>query len=105
MEVYGFGDKIRDLRTRRNMSQETVADHIGSTKATISGYEREVKSPSLEAVMRLALFFNVSTDYLLGLDNREIIRVKDFSLEDQKEFLRIFNAIEDFVHRNDEIIE
>lgn len=102
MAVYGFGEKIKDLRTRRNLSQEEVAKRVELTKATISGYERGIKSPSVEAVVNLALLFNVSTDYLLGINNRNIIRGKVFSQEEQKEILRILGVVEDFVVQHEE---
>lgn len=77
------------------MSQEEVAKRVELTKATISGYERGIKSPSVEAVVNLALLFNVSTDYLLGVDNRNMIRGKVFSLKEQKEILLLSAVITD----------
>lgn len=73
------------------------------TKATISGYERGIKSPSVEAVVNLALLFNVSTDFLLGMDNRNIIRGKFFSPEEQKDFLQLLGVVEDFIARQKEL--
>lgn len=64
-----LGDKIRDARKRNNYTQEQLANLVGVKKNTITGYEKNVREPSLEMVKKLAQTFGVSTDYLLGVSN------------------------------------
>lgn len=65
-----FGERLRDLRKQRGISQSVVADFLGVNKQTISEYERGRRRPagetSLEVYEKLADFFNVDLMYLLG---------------------------------------
>ena len=64
-----LGQRIGELRTALGWSQVTLAQRIGVTKQTVSNWENENIQPSIEMLVRLAKLFNVSTDYLLGLEN------------------------------------
>ena len=61
-------EKLRLLREERHLTQLQVANKIGVSKATISAYETASKAPSLEVIVRLARFYGVSVDYLVGVD-------------------------------------
>ncbi|MCM1158322.1 MAG: helix-turn-helix domain-containing protein [Bacteroidales bacterium] len=63
-----IGDKIKSLRKSFHITQEELANSIGISRQTITGYERKISQPDIEILKRLASFFSVSTDYLLGLD-------------------------------------
>jgi len=61
-----FGDKIRALRLERGLSQRELARTLGlASRAHISNLEAGRKAPSLDLIVRLADFFEVTTDYLL----------------------------------------
>ena len=64
-----FGDRLRELRDQRDISQKELADKLGVNKQTISQYERDVREPSLDMLSSLCDFFNVSADYILGKTN------------------------------------
>lgn len=66
-----LGDKIKKLREGKNISQKELAKEIGVTDAMVSMYENDKKNPSLEVITKLAAFFNVSTDYLLGAETMQ----------------------------------
>ena len=51
----------------------TIAKRLWVTKSTISAYEMGAKYPSLDMLIKLAAMFNVTTDYLLGVDKRRQI--------------------------------
>jgi transcriptional regulator with XRE-family HTH domain len=61
-----FGQRLRLLRKARNLSLKDVADSIGSLKSTIGNLERGTKAPSIDMLLTLADFFDVSLDYLVG---------------------------------------
>ena len=65
-----FSDRLRELRQRKSVSQQELADYLGVNKQTISGYERGVRRPSgehaIETLEALADYFNVDLAYLLG---------------------------------------
>ena len=98
MEVYDFGERLRRLREKRRFSQVDVADRIGIKAATVSGYERNVTTPSLDILRRLALTFNVSTDYLLGLTDREEIYLDDLLDESKAAAMRLLDDLREIIH-------
>ena len=61
-----IGAAISDLRKERNISQKELAAYLHVSIGTISNYENGVRYPDLEKVCKLADFFDVSVDYLLG---------------------------------------
>lgn len=64
-----LGHRISQLRTSAGWSQVELSKRLGVTKQTVSNWENENIQPSIEMLVRLAKLFNVSTDYLLGLDD------------------------------------
>ena len=60
-------NRIRDLREDRDLSQSTVAKIIGTTQQQYSKIETGKADISGEKLMRLAEFYNISVDYILGL--------------------------------------
>jgi len=64
-----FADRLRLLRLTRRLSQAAVARALGVTPATISAYENRRQEPSLDKLVRLATFFDVTVDYLCGASN------------------------------------
>ena len=62
----GFGERLRRLRKERNVTQTALAEHIGVVPSAIGKYERLPQAyPSVDALIKIADFFNVSIDYLL----------------------------------------
>lgn len=77
--MYDLGEKLKNLRIKKKFTQEQVAKRIGLHKSSINGYENDNRVPPTEILSKLALFYNVSTDYLLGHDNRKFIYVNQLS--------------------------
>ena len=61
-----IGQKIRDLRKQKRMSQTELAKSAGVSQTTVTAWETGKAEPSSSAVAKLADIFNVTTDYLLG---------------------------------------
>lgn len=62
-----FGERLRQLREERNLTQKAIAGIIGISPRMVSFYESGAHFPREEGtLLRLAQFFGVSTDYLLG---------------------------------------
>lgn len=61
-----FGLRLRQLRTARALSQMEFSKQIGISKSSVNMYERGEREPGLETLERIADFFNVDMDYLLG---------------------------------------
>ena len=61
-----FKDRLKELRKELNLTQEEFAQKIGYTRTAISAWEIGRNEPSNDDMVKLANYFNVSTDYLLG---------------------------------------
>ncbi|MDR6880388.1 helix-turn-helix transcriptional regulator [Bacillus sp. 3255] len=61
-----FSNRLKYLRNQKNMTQEQLGQKINVTKVSISGYENSNRTPDMETLQKIADFFEVSVDYLLG---------------------------------------
>ena len=61
-----FGQKLRKLRKKFNMTQKNVADCIHVSRSAIAGYEKKGRQPSHEKLTAIADLFEVPVDYLLN---------------------------------------
>ena len=77
----GFGDRLKELRKQKGLTQEQLAEIIGSTKQAISQYERKVRTPDPDVAGVLADYFNVSMDYMFGKSNVTVRLVNAEELE------------------------
>ena len=66
MEIDFKKNNIRELRLEWNMSQRVLAEAIGTSQANISRWEKGIIEPSIIECWRLADYFNVSIDVLVG---------------------------------------
>ena len=66
-----FAKRVKELRLRAKLSQEKVAEAMGSYQADVCRSERGLMVPSMIKVAMYAKFFGVSTDYMLGLSSVE----------------------------------
>lgn len=58
--------RLKDLREDNDLKQQQVADYLGITRSAYSNYENGIREIPLELLMKLADFYHVSVDYLLG---------------------------------------
>lgn len=65
-----FGTVLKELRLKSGMTQKELAAKLGVTKSVVSYYELAERTPSPEILVKLAKIFNVSADYLLGIENK-----------------------------------
>lgn len=79
--TYDFGLRLKKLRRKKKLSQAQLAAKLNVTKSSISAYERNISIPPAETIKQLALIFNVTTDYLLGMNNRRVIVLDGLSEE------------------------
>jgi transcriptional regulator with XRE-family HTH domain len=62
-----FGERLKALRTEKNLGQNALAKEICVSNASISYWETGKQEPCAEVIFKLADYFGVSADYLLGL--------------------------------------
>lgn len=85
-----FGDNLKKIRSEKNISQGELADLIGIHATHISRYERNLTSPSIEALKKIANALGVPTDALVYGTNEEKAKSK---LSDN-ELLSMFNRVQ-----------
>ena len=98
--IYLFGDKLKELRKARNITQQELASILNVTKPTISNWENNKGCADGEILIQLANYFNVSSDYLLGLTKEDLDKVerlkkalKENGIEDIETAMKIVSAL------------
>lgn len=86
-----FGSRLKELRKEYSVTQEELANILQVRRPAISGYETKNQQPDFDRLIKLANFFNVTTDYLLGRSN--IRNTEKPMKEEQHEILSIFNKL------------
>lgn len=100
MEVYDFGLRLKELREAKKLSQTEVAARLNVVPSTISGYESNTITPSLEQFTRMAILYNTSLDYMMGFDNRTCFYLDGLSKGQQQAILDIVNRLKDLFLQN-----
>lgn len=106
-----LGNRLAKLRKRKGLSQYEVADRIGFSRGKYSNYEQGSRKPDPDTLKLLADFYDVSTDYLLGREEKtkksdrdrlidkinsvaiESLHFEDFDSYTEKDLLMVYNTI------------
>ena len=64
-----IANRIKELRNENNLSQHALAEQIGVSQKAIDFWEKGINEPKASYIIKLALFLNVTTDYLLGIED------------------------------------
>ncbi len=67
--VKAFCEQLKAVRLEKKLSQPELAELVGVSKGMISFWENGVSEPTITNLIKLAQIFEVSTDYLLGLED------------------------------------
>lgn len=68
----GFSERLRLLRQMKHMTLDELATALETTKTTLSRYENSKRVPDADFIIKVSLYFKVSSDYLLQLTNHPI---------------------------------
>lgn len=68
-----FGIRLKELRESSKMTQISLSTRLGMSQESISSYERGISKPSIDVLKLIADYFNVSADYMLGIDNNKVL--------------------------------
>lgn len=108
--VHLFGNRLKELRKEKKITQLELANMLGVTFSTISAWEVGKAQPSYDILIKLATYFGVTVDYLLGFNQEDkdtLKRLKtalkeagmwddnlnDMSKEDFEKAIKIINMI------------
>ena len=76
-----FGERIKALRLSLGLNQVEFAQTLSVTKQSVSNWENENIQPSIDMLTKIAKFYSVSADYLLGLENFRSVDVTGLTNE------------------------
>lgn len=87
-------NRLKEIRQEKNLSQADIAKALGVTRQAISLYEKGDRELKLETWQKLADFFNVPVDYLLGISkDRSTLTIDDLNSEEQDAYERITDML------------
>lgn len=96
-----FGERIKQARKQRGLTQTTLANLLGVTKTMISAYETGIRKPSYENLMDLALFFDVSMDWMFGnTDDPTGVTTLDITQLNRHQRMTILDIIAEYKRLN-----
>jgi len=91
-----LNENIKSLRLSYNLSQVELASALGVSKQCISNWENDYIQPSVEMLIKIAKYFNVTTDYLLGLTGDNTVNMDGLT---EKEIAHIKLLIADLLNK------
>lgn len=98
--IDSLGGRLKQLRQDKKLRQEQVADLIGVNKKQVSAYENDSRQPSYDILVRFAVLYRVSTDYLLGCNQKKTLDVSGLSTA---EFALISELIAGMTEKNEKL--
>lgn len=79
--------RLKELRKQKKVNQTEIAKYLNTTQVTYGRYELETCEPTIETLTKLADYYNVSLDYLVGRDFSNDI---GYLTQQEKEFLKAY---------------
>lgn len=77
--MYDFGVLLKQLRQERGYTQVQLAKKLNKSKSSICKYESNEKFPTLETMIDISILFNVSLDYLAGIEKGKSFQINDLT--------------------------
>lgn len=74
-----LSEQIKNLRTAKGINQVELAKCLGVTKQSVSNWENENIMPSIDMLIKIAGYFGVTTDFLLGLSENHTLNTTGLS--------------------------
>lgn len=90
-----LNERIKNLRCAIKLSQTELAEKLSVSKQTVSNWENNNIQPSIDTLIRIADFFSVTVDYLLGMENRRngILDISALTEDEVQDIQKIINHI------------
>ena len=88
-----FGSVLKTLRLKENTTQAQLAQKLGLTKSVISAYETGLRLPSYDILIHIAKIYNVSTDYLLGLEHKQELDLSGLTQEEKDALMNLIKVM------------
>lgn len=93
-----YGKRIKKLRLEQGLKQKELAEKLGISTSSIGMYEREARQPDTEILKKIANYFNVSIDYILG--NSDKRDHSELTRKDEKDIAKTLTILKDQIENN-----
>lgn len=97
MNCCDFSENLKALRKGRNLTQKELGAKVGLSKAVVSKYENGMGYPTFDVLIRIAQFFGVTTDYLLGVAGSKTVDVSKLT---ESQIDAVHHIIAEFTEAN-----
>ena len=87
------GNTVKTLRLHEEMTQAQLSQKLGLTKSVISAYETGLRLPSYDVLIHIAQIFKVSTDYLLGVEQKDSLDLSGLTQNEKSALLALIKAM------------
>lgn len=91
--MLNFGNRLRALRQAKGWTQEDLSARLGLTKSVVSAYETSLRYPSYDILIRITSLFNVTSDYLLGIERKQMLDVSGLSPDKEMLLRQLADAL------------
>lgn len=88
-----FGNTLKTLRLHEEMTQAQLSQKLGLTKSVISAYETGLRLLSYDVLIHIAQIFKVSTDYLLGVEQKDSLDLSGLTQNEKSALLALIKAM------------
>ena len=95
-----IADTIKKLREQNELTQASLAKRLGITRSSVNAWEMGITVPSTQYVIELANLFDVSTDYILDVNNTNALNTAGLNDEDLR---MVYGLIEHLKRKNSNI--
>ena len=82
--VLKTAERIKELREKNDLTQTELAKKMNVTRSSVNAWEMGISIPSTEKIVELTLILHTTSDYILGIDNNEILPIYKYSLEEKE---------------------
>lgn len=97
-----LGDRLKEARKQKNMTQMDASKRLGITNGALSGYERNYRDPDTEMLKKIADLYNVSSEWLLGRsDEMEKKLNSPFNSKDEKDVAKRLEKFREDIEKSD----
>lgn len=82
--VLKTAERIKELREKNDLTQTELAKRMNVTRSSVNAWEMGISIPSTEKIVELTLILHTTSDYLLGINNDEILPIYKYSSEEKE---------------------
>ncbi len=99
--MFDLGLKLRELRKKKKWTQKRLGELLDISEASISKYESNIASPSIDILRAYAVLFNISMDELLGNDIEKRVSLKGLNDEQEEIIKKLVDVFRESKETND----